>query len=102
MGPQLTSPTATSRPDTGPYTEQFAAVLAEHSAPAPMPIEAARSVPARLSLSADDARHLPALKAAALGWFLLLGSGAASWYAIVGPMQRTSAIIPSFAATSPR
>ena len=55
---------------------------------------------ARRGLLSDDARHLPAIKAAALCWLLLLGGGAATWYAIVSPMQRTPMIIPGLAATS--
>jgi hypothetical protein len=102
MGPPRASQIDTPEIETGFYTEQFAAVLAEHSALAPilMPVGSGRSMRARRGLLSDDARHLPALKAAALGWLLLLGGGAATWYAIVSPMQRTPMIVRDLAATS--
>ena len=94
MGPPFIPKTATSEIETGLYTEGFAAILSEREAPAPIsaPVEARRTMHGHRGPSSDDVRHLPALKAAALGWLLLLGSGAASWYAIVSPMQRTPTI----------
>ena len=100
MGPPLTfrtaARTAASQIGTGRYTEGFAAILAEH-APGPMlaPVEVCRPARVRRELPSDDARHLPALKAAALGWLLLLSTGAASWYAIVDPIWSIPITLPS-------
>jgi hypothetical protein len=102
MGPPFIPKTVTSEIETGLYTEGFAAILSEREALAPIsaPVEARRTMHGHRGPSSDDVRHLPALKAAALGWLLLLGSGAASWYAIVSPMQRTPTIVTSLATTS--
>jgi hypothetical protein len=97
MGQALIPKTATSQIETGLYTEAFAAVLAEHGAPAPIsaPIEVRRTVGGRQRSSSDGWRHI-----AALAWLLLLSTGAASWYAIVDPVWSTLITIPSPVITS--
>jgi hypothetical protein len=97
MGQALIPKTATSQIETGLYTEAFAAVLAEHGAPAPIsaPIEVRRTVGGRQRSSSDGWRHI-----AALAWLLLLSTGAASWYAIVDPVWSTLIAIPSPVITS--
>jgi hypothetical protein len=98
MGQALIPKTATSQFETGLYTEAFAAVLAEHSAPAPIsvPVQVRHPVRARQRSSSDDWRQI-----AALGWLLLLSTGAASWYAIVDPVWSTPITIPSLVTSSP-
>jgi hypothetical protein len=78
-------------PEPARYSEPFAAVLAESRGPASNPTKTrtARAL-ARHGLSSDDVRHLPALMAAGLAFLLLVGSGTASWYAIVGALPRDS------------
>src|SRR5262249_34096126 len=72
------------------YSEQFGAILAEGaSARASSPTKSRVTlVPRRHGLSPDDTQHRPALLAAALSCLLLVGSGAASWYAIIGALPR--------------
>jgi len=80
-------------PEPGHYSQQFAAVLAEGHGPASKSAkDVIGPVPARHGLSPDDARHLPALVAAGLAFLLLVGSGAASWYAIIGALPRDGQI----------
>lgn len=50
--------------------------------------------PIRHRLSPDDARHLPDLIAAGLAFLLLTGTGAASWYAIIGALPPDAQMTP--------
>jgi hypothetical protein len=102
MGPPLTSKSATSQNTTDLYTEQFSAILAEHRVPAPISVlvKTGSTIRGRQKLLSDDARHLPALRAAALGCLLLFSTGTASWYAIVDPIWSTPITIPTPVTTS--
>jgi hypothetical protein len=87
---------ATTRaPAAAPYSEQFAAVLAERRGH-PLSPGKIGAAPASIhrGLSPDDARHLPDLIAAGLAFLLLTGTGAASWYAIIGALPRDAQMMP--------
>jgi len=98
MGPPATPKTVVPQIDSSLYTAQFAAVLAEYSATAPIWVPAKRGLTerGRQRTSSNDWRHVTAL-----GWLLLISIGAASWYAIVDPVWRTREIIPGPVTTSP-